>query len=100
MLTETCQATVISSKNVEGKAKTRVLVVDDDSGQRIVLKSMLVREGYEVEAVDDGEKVLSRALVSAFHVYARGHVVTRIRTLESTWMETQGQRQGPIAKTA
>lgn len=100
MLIEPSQATVIANKNVEWKAKTRVLVVDDDSGQRIVLKSMLVREGYEVEAVDDGEKVPAQALVRAFHVWARGHVVTKTRTLESRWVETQGQGQGPIAKRA
>ena len=35
----------------EGSRRLRVLVVDDDAGQRMVVKIMLVREGYEVAPI-------------------------------------------------
>jgi DNA-binding NtrC family response regulator len=45
--------------------KLRVLVVDDDAGVRRALSTLLVRDGYEVEAVETGEeglKALARDL--------------------------------------
>ncbi len=36
-----------------GGSNRRVLVVDDDAGQRLVVKTMLLREGFEVRACTD-----------------------------------------------
>ena len=35
----------------------RVLVVDDDNGQRILLHTILTKEGYTVDTVNDGQEV-------------------------------------------
>ena len=37
----------------DGSRRLRILVVDDDSGQRLVVKMMLARSGFEVCALDD-----------------------------------------------
>jgi len=44
-----------------GQSKTRVLVVDDDSGQRMVLKSMLTKEGFDVDTAEDGVQAVRAA---------------------------------------
>lgn len=41
-----------------GSRHVRVLVVDDDGGQRILMKSALVREGFEVETAEHGAKAI------------------------------------------
>eukprot|EP00960_Hanusia_phi_P024468 720439-Hanusia_phi.AAC.1 len=38
--------------------KTRVLVVDDDHGQRMLLKTMLRKAGYDVDEAEDGADAL------------------------------------------
>jgi two-component system response regulator AtoC len=42
----------------------RVLVVDDEENQRLVLRTLLKRQGYEVETAESGEEAL--ALVDTF----------------------------------
>jgi CheY-like chemotaxis protein len=44
------RAEAVEAAVSEGSRRLRVLVVDDDAGQRMVVKMMLVREGYEVRA--------------------------------------------------
>jgi len=41
--------------------KVRVLVVDDDNGQRTLLKTMLTKEGYEVDTAEDGDLAVKAA---------------------------------------
>lgn len=44
----------------------RVLVVDDEENMRHMLSLLLRREGYDVEAVEDGERALQRLQESEF----------------------------------
>mmetsp|Transcript_83582 Transcript_83582/g.135490 ORF Transcript_83582/g.135490 Transcript_83582/m.135490 type:complete len:904 (+) Transcript_83582:3-2714(+) len=44
-----------------GSRKVRVLVVDDDNGQRTLLKTMLTKEGYDVDTAEDGDIAVKRA---------------------------------------
>jgi CheY-like chemotaxis protein len=39
----------------------RVLVVDDDNGQRMVLKVMLLKNGYQVDTAEDGDDAVKAA---------------------------------------
>ncbi len=57
----------VNSKNNANK-HIRFLVVDDDSGQRIVLKSILVREGYTVDMADDGDKAVAMVQKTLYNV--------------------------------
>ncbi len=41
-------------------AKERVLVVDDEENLRLVLRTLLVKQGYEVEVASCGEEALSK----------------------------------------
>jgi CheY-like chemotaxis protein len=45
------RAEVVEAAVSDGSRRMRVLVVDDDAGQRMVVKMMLIREGYEVGAL-------------------------------------------------
>ena len=47
-----------SDNFVIGDRQLRVLVVDDDAGQRMVVESMLSREGFEVDVAEDGLQAL------------------------------------------
>jgi CheY-like chemotaxis protein len=49
--------------SVESHPKKRVLVVDDDPDQRLVLSGFMARNGFQVDAVADGAMAL--ALVAA-----------------------------------
>ena len=42
-------------------SKGRVLVVDDDHGQRTVLKTMLTKSGYQVDTAEDGVEAVKAA---------------------------------------
>ncbi len=42
--------------------------MDDDSGQRIVMKSILVREGYTVDVAEDGQKAVDTVQKNQYHV--------------------------------
>jgi hypothetical protein len=42
------RAEAVEAAVSDGSRRMRVLVVDDDAGQRLVVKMMLIREGYEV----------------------------------------------------
>ncbi len=44
----------------------KILVVDDDQGMREFLEIMLNREGYQVSAINDAEKALSRCRKESF----------------------------------
>jgi CheY-like chemotaxis protein len=41
--------------------QVRVLVVDDDNGQRIVIKIMLSKNGYQVDTAEDGDDAVKAA---------------------------------------
>jgi len=43
-----------------GDAAERVLVVDDDSGSRLLARSVLEKGGYQVEEAGDGEEAMER----------------------------------------
>ena len=46
----------------------RILLVDDEAGIRSSLTQVLADEGYQVEAVDTGEKALGRLREGGFHL--------------------------------
>jgi DNA-binding NtrC family response regulator len=46
----------------------RVLIVDDEKAMRLALKSLLVKEGYEVDTAESGEEALRRIEPGSFHV--------------------------------
>lgn len=48
---------------------SRILVIDDDSGHRLVLKSRLADAGHEVLAVDSGARGLTEARSAPFDVF-------------------------------
>ena len=48
---------------------SRILVVDDDSGHRLILKSRLAETGYEVVQADSGAKGLAEARAQTFDAF-------------------------------
>jgi DNA-binding NtrC family response regulator len=46
----------------------RVLIVDDEKAMRLALKSLLAKEGYEVDTAESGEEALRRIEPGSFHV--------------------------------
>ena len=46
----------------------RVLIVDDEKGMRLALRSLLGKEGYEVDTAESGEEALKRIEPGSFHV--------------------------------
>ena len=46
----------------------RVLIVDDEKAMRLALKSLLAKEGYEVDTAESGEEALRRIEAGSFHV--------------------------------
>jgi DNA-binding NtrC family response regulator len=46
----------------------RVLIVDDEKGMRLALRSLLGKEGYEVDTAESGEEALRRIEPGSFHV--------------------------------
>ena len=46
----------------------RVLIVDDEKGMRLALRSLLAKEGYEVDTAESGEEALTRIEPGSFHV--------------------------------
>jgi CheY-like chemotaxis protein len=57
------------NSNVGGlEKKVRVLVVDDDLGQRTVLKSLLSKFGYQVDTAEDGVQAVKSAARVAYDV--------------------------------
>lgn len=57
------------NSNVAGlEKKVRVLVVDDDLGQRTVLKSLLQKFGYQVDTAEDGVQAVKSAARVAYDV--------------------------------
>jgi len=46
----------------------RVLIVDDEKAMRLALKSLLAKEGYEVDTVESGEEALRTIEPGSFHV--------------------------------
>ncbi|MET0151755.1 MAG: sigma-54 dependent transcriptional regulator, partial [Candidatus Binatia bacterium] len=46
----------------------RVLIVDDEKAMRLALKSLLAKEGYDVDAAESGEEALRRIGPGSFHV--------------------------------
>ena len=49
-------------------SKRRILYAEDQSSTRIVTTALLIRMGFEVEAVEDGELALEKARTSAFDI--------------------------------
>ena len=54
------------SRQREGQRRGRLLVVDDEEPQRLMLSSILGRAGYQVETAADGGQALEQLGVSAF----------------------------------
>src|SRR5262249_33046237 len=52
----------------EGLMPGRVLIVDDEKGMRLALRSLLGKEGYEVDTAESGEEALRRIGPGSFHV--------------------------------
>jgi two-component system response regulator HydG len=48
---------------------SRILVIDDDSGHRLILKSRLAETGYEVVQADSGAKALVEARAQPFDAF-------------------------------
>jgi DNA-binding NtrC family response regulator len=48
---------------------SRILVIDDDSGHRLILKSRLVESGHEVVLADTGARGISDARAQAFDAF-------------------------------
>jgi len=46
----------------------RLLIVDDEKAMRLALKSLLAKEGYEVETAESGEQALRAIAAGSFHV--------------------------------
>ena len=63
---QTISSTLKSSD--DDRKKLRVLVVDDDSGQRMVLKSMLTKEGYDVDCAEDGVQAVRAVACVSYDV--------------------------------
>ena len=72
-------------KTVSGGSRhVKVLVVDDDGGQRIMLKSALVREGYEVETAENGVKAIEILEQKRFDVVVMDGVMPAMTGWEAT----------------
>jgi DNA-binding NtrC family response regulator len=46
----------------------RVLIVDDEKGMRLALRSLLGKEGYQVDTAENGEEARKRIEPGSFHV--------------------------------
>src|SRR5437764_12806746 len=46
----------------------RLLIVDDEKAMRLALKSLLAKEGYEVETAESGEQALRAIEAGSFHM--------------------------------
>jgi DNA-binding NtrC family response regulator len=60
----------------------RVLIVDDEKAMRLALKSLLAKEGYEVDTAESGEEALRRIEPGSFHV-----VITDLSMKDADGME-------------
>jgi DNA-binding NtrC family response regulator len=60
----------------------RVLIVDDEKAMRLALKSLLAKEGYDVDTAESGEEALRRIGPGSFHV-----VITDLSMKEVDGME-------------
>ena len=49
-----------------GEQQLKVLVADDDAGQRLMLKAMLTKDGHSVQLVDNGEGAVKSANSARF----------------------------------
>jgi DNA-binding response OmpR family regulator len=49
---------LLQEPRVQSSAKTRILIAEDDHDLRTTLRVALESEGYEVEAVPDGQKAI------------------------------------------
>ena len=56
------------SQGVHLPSAIRILIADDASSSRELLRSILESSGYEVEEAEDGEQVLERAISFAPHM--------------------------------
>ena len=67
-----------SAKEIRG----RLLVVDDEEPQRVMLKSILSRVGFEVEAVADGKQALGRLEQESFDLLLTDQRMPRMDGLQ------------------
>ncbi|RMF80289.1 MAG: sigma-54-dependent Fis family transcriptional regulator [Nitrospirae bacterium] len=63
-------------------ATAHILVADDESGPRGLLRQLLAREGYEVAAVEDGEQALELLRERHFDLVITDLVMPRVDGLE------------------
>jgi len=60
----------------------RILIVDDDESDRIVLSTILERAGHETFVAEDGEEALSQCRGKAFEVVITDLQMPRMHGLE------------------
>jgi two-component system cell cycle response regulator CpdR len=60
----------------------RILLAEDDDNMRRFLERALVRAGYDVEAVSDGESALARAKQTAFDLLVADVVMPGLDGIE------------------
>src|SRR6185437_9225799 len=72
---------VMGSPGVQGSA-TRVLLVDDDVELAELVGEYLAREGFVLDAEEDGTRAMGRLAVGDYQLTARGDDVDRIVGLE------------------
>lgn len=79
---------------------TRVLVVDHDAGLRILLKSALVREGYDVETAEDGPKAIMMLRSKSFDIILMDRLVPTMTGWDATQeirkMEKEKKEKHPV----
>lgn len=99
------ESAVVSNKRLSGLS---ILVAEDNKINQVIVRRLLLKQGCEVEVVDDGEKAVARVEESAFDVVLMdcmmpivdGYEATRrIRAIESR-SEWAKPRLGIIALTA
>jgi CheY-like chemotaxis protein len=62
----------------------RVLVVDDDNGQRMTLKIMLSKDGYQVDTAEDGDDAVKAAHNVSYDVILMDGCMPNKTGLEAT----------------
>ena len=64
--------------------QVRVLVVDDDNGQRMTLKIMLSKDGYQVDTAEDGDDAVKAAHNVSYDVILMDGCMPNKTGLEAT----------------
>jgi DNA-binding NtrC family response regulator len=83
------------------RARTRVLVVDDEENQRTALAAMIALWGYAVETAADGQEALDKLAEGVFHVIVTDMMMPRVDGAELLKrLKAQGGAPPVIVQTA